>query len=92
MNKGEFVDFIANKNKSTKVDVQNVINVFTNSVISALSEGKEVNLTGFGSFYANKTEARTGRNPKTGAEIKIKAMNQPKFSAGQKLKDACNKK
>ncbi len=90
MNKGEFVDYIANKNKSTKVEAQKIIDVFTDAVMSALSEGQEVSLLGFGSFYANKTEARTGRNPRTGAEIKIKASNQPRFSAGQKLKNACN--
>ncbi len=92
MNKGELIDHIAKKHDCTKVEAQRIIEVFTNSVIDILGSGKEVNLIGFGSFYANKVEARAGRNPKTGAAIKIPAYIQPKFSAGQKLKDACKKK
>jgi DNA-binding protein HU-beta len=92
MNKSEFIDFIASKHNCSKTEANKIIDVFTDSVIGALGEGKKVNLIGFGSFYTNKVEARTGRNPKTGASMSIPASNQPRFSAGQKLKDACNKK
>jgi DNA-binding protein HU-beta len=49
-----------------------------------------INLVGFGSFSVQKRAAREGRNPKTGAKMRIEAYNQPVFKAGKKLKDACN--
>jgi len=66
--------------------------VFTDAVISNVGEGQEINLLGFGSFYSKKVAARNIRNPRTGATMLIAAFNQPKFRAGQKLKDACNVK
>jgi DNA-binding protein HU-beta len=65
--------------------------MFTSSVMGALGEGNEVSLLGFGNFTISKVAARNGRNPRTGAALKIAAYNQPKFKVGQKLKDACNK-
>ena len=64
--------------------------MFTSSVTSALAEGDEVSLIGFGNFSVSKMASRPGRNPKTGETIQIKAYNQLKFKAGQKLKDAVN--
>jgi DNA-binding protein HU-beta len=64
--------------------------MFTSSVIGALGKGEEVSLVGFGNYSVTKVAARAGRNPRTGEAIKIAAYNQPKFKAGQKLKDACN--
>lgn len=90
MNKGEFVTYIANKHNCNKVDAEKIIDNFTSSVISAVGEGKEISLIGFGSFTINRIEARKGRNPRTGEEMDIAAYNQPKFKVGQKLKDACN--
>lgn len=90
MNKAEFIDHISKKNGFTKVEAEKIINVFTDSVISALSGGKDISLIGFGKFYTSKVEAREGRNPQTGKPIKIPAHVQPKFSAGEKLKSACN--
>lgn len=90
MNKGEFVSFIAEKHDCTKVEAERIIDVFTNSVISALGKGKNVSLVGFGNFDVSKVAARAGRNPRTGDKIQIAAYNQPKFKVGQKLKDACN--
>lgn len=92
MNKQEFIDYISEKQNCSKVEAEKIINIFTNSVTSALSEKKEVVLIGFGKFYSTKVEARTGRNPKTGNPIQIDAYVQPKFSSGKNLKDACNKK
>jgi len=91
MNKSEFVDYIAAQHKVTKVEADRIINIFTSSAASALGEGKEITLVGFGKFYSSKVEARQGRNPRTGEPIHIEAYVQPKFSAGQKLKESCNK-
>jgi len=90
MNKGNFVAFIADKHKCTKAEAERVVDMFTSSVISALGKKESVSLVGFGNFTVSKVAARDGRNPRTGATIKIKAYNQPKFKVGQKLKDACN--
>ncbi len=91
MNKSEFVDHIAGQHSCTKKDAEKAIDIFTSSVIDALSQGKEISLVGFGNFTIGKVAARTGRNPKTQEPLQIPAYNQPKFKVGQKLKDACNK-
>lgn len=92
MNKADFVSFIAEKNNCAKTEAERVIDMFTSSVISAIGEGKEVSLVGFGNFSVSKVAARDGRNPRTGEKIKIAAYNQPKFKVGQKLKDSANQK
>ena len=90
MNKGDFVSYIANKHSCTKAEAERVIDMFTSSVIGALGKGEEVSLVGFGNYSVTKVAARAGRNPITGEANKIAAYKQPKFKAGQKLKDACN--
>ena len=90
MNKGDFVSYIANKHSCTKAEAERVIDMFTSSVIGALGKGEEVSLVGFGNYSVTKVAARAGRNPRTGEAIKIAAYKQPKFKAGQKLKDAVN--
>ena len=92
MNKGDFIKFISENNNCTQGMAEKVINMFTSSVIDAISKGNEISLIGFGSFSVQKVEAREGRNPRTGNALKIAAYNQPKFKVGQKLKDAVNKK
>lgn len=92
MNKGDFIKFISENNNCTQGMAEKVINMFTSSVIDAISKGNEISLIGFGSFSVQKVEAREGRNPRTGNALKIVAYNQPKFKVGQKLKDAVNKK
>ena len=92
MNKGEFVDHIANQHHCTKVVAEKNIDMFTSSVIDAIGQGNEISLVGFGNFSVSKVAARDGRNPSTGAALKIAAYNQVKFKVGQKLKDAVNKK
>ena len=92
MNKGDFIKFISENNNCTQGMAEKVINMFTSSVIDAISKGNEISLIGFGSFSVEKVEAREGRNPRTGNALKIGAYNQPKFKVGQKLKDAVNKK
>lgn len=92
MNKGDFIKFISENNNCTQGMAEKVINIFTSSVIDAISKGNEISLIGFGSFSVSKIEAREGRTPRTGNALKIAAYNQPKFKVGQKLKDAVNKK
>ena len=92
MNKGEFVAYVAKQNNIIQDEAKKSIDIFMNSVISALGEGNEISLIGFGSFVVSKVEARTGRNPRTGEALEIKAYNQPKFKIGQRLKDAVNPK
>lgn len=90
MNKSNFISYIAEKHGCTKAEAEKVIDMFTSSVISALGDGNDISLVGFGSFTVSKVAARSGRNPRTGEQIKIAAYKQPKFKVGQKLKDACN--
>ncbi len=92
MNKGEFINYISEKNSCTKVEAEKVIDMFTSSVIDAIATGNEISLVGFGNFSISKVAARDGRNPRTGEALKIAAYNQPKFKVGQKLKDAVNSK
>ena len=92
MNKTEFVKHIAQQHNCSQVEADKIINMFTSSVIDALSKGNEISLIGFGSFSVQKVEAREGRNPRTGDALKIAAYNKTKFKVGQKLKDAVNKK
>ena len=90
MNKGNFVSYIADKHNCTKPEAERVVDMFTSSVIGALGEGNDVSLVGFGSYSVSEVAARSGRNPRTGEAIQIKAYKQPRFKVGQKLKDACN--
>ncbi len=90
MNKSDFVRHIAEQHGCTKVEAEKTVDMFTSSVIDAISKGNEISLIGFGSFSVSKVAARTGRNPRTGDALKIAAYNQPKFKVGQKLKDAVN--
>lgn len=90
MNKSELIDYMSKQHNCTKTKAEEVINLFTGTVISALGDEKTIELIGFGSFYTNKVEARTGHNPKTKEPIEVAAHFRPQFKAGQKLKDACN--
>ena len=92
MNKSELIDAIAAKVPDvSKRAIGDVISAFTDSVGDSLKKGDAVTMVGFGTFKVGKRAARTGRNPRTGEEIKIAAANVPKFSAGQGLKDTVNK-
>ena len=89
MTKAELVEQAAKDAKISKVAAAAALNSFMDSVTKALKkkEGK-VTLVGFGTFSKARRKARKGRNPQTGAPIKIKATNVVKFKAGKKLKDA----
>ena len=92
MNKTELVDAIAASAGLTKKDAEKAVKAFTEVVGKELKKGGKVQLVGFGTFEVTKRAARTGRNPQTGAEMKIKASKAPKFSAGRGLKDLVNGK
>ena len=91
MNKAELVEAMAKKTGATKKATEESINAFIDVVAKALKKGDKVQLVGFGSFEVRKRAARKGRNPQTGAEIKIPAAKAPAFKAGKALKDAVNK-
>ncbi|MCW9045239.1 MAG: HU family DNA-binding protein [Alphaproteobacteria bacterium] len=90
MNKSELVAAIAEKSGLTQVEASKALGAFCDSVSEALANGSDVQITGFGGFTISERAARTGRNPQTGAKIKIAASKAPKFKAGKGLKDAVN--
>lgn len=92
MNKTDLVAAIAEKSGLSKKDAEKFVNAFTETVKDTLKKGDKIQLIGFGTFDVTKRAARTGRNPQTGAEIKIPASIAPKFTAGKALKEALNKK
>ena len=90
MNKSELVDFIAGEAEISKAAAGRALDPVTTAVKKTLKKGGTVTLVGFGTFSVGKRAARIGRNPQTGAEIKIKAAKVPKFRPGKALKDAIN--
>lgn len=90
MNKAELIDEIAQTAEISKSAAERAIDALVGAVKSRLRKDETVTLVGFGSFYAGKRTARTGRNPRTGAEVQIAAARLPKFRAGKALKDAIN--
>jgi len=92
MNREEFRKYIANQHSCTQIEAEKAIDMFTNSMIKALGGGNEVRLLGFGSFSVSESSARVGRNPRTGENLEIPAINRAKFKSGNKLKEALNKK
>ncbi len=90
MNKNELIAEIAERADLTKAKAAEAADAFIAAVEEALSSGDEVRLVGFGTFSVAQRKATEGRNPRTGAVIKIAASKQPKFKAGKQLKDAVN--
>jgi len=88
MTKRELIARIGKDVRISKASAEKVVNAFTNTVMRALKKGDKLTLTGFGTFSVAKRRARTGRNPKTGGEIKILATRVAKFKAGNLLKSA----
>ena len=92
MNKEELVQEISKKAKVTQKDAAEVLGALIETIEASVSKGQKVTLVGFGTFESRKRAARTGRNPQTGAEIKIAAKTVPVFSAGKKFKEIVNGK
>lgn len=90
MNKSELIDAIASNAEISKAAAGRALDATVTAVKLALKTKDSVTLVGFGTFYLGERAARTGRNPRTGKSIKIKAAKVPKFRPGKGLKDAVN--
>jgi DNA-binding protein HU-beta len=90
VNKTELVEHIAKQSDISKAAATRALESIVDAVKKTLKKGGTVSLVGFGSFSVGKRAARTGRNPRTGAAIKIKAAKVPKFRPGKTLKDHLN--
>lgn len=90
MNKNELVAAVADESGLSKADAGSAVDAVFSAIEGALKSGDEVRIVGFGTFAVADRAASTGRNPRTGEAIQIKASKQPKFKAGKGLKDAVN--
>ncbi len=90
MNKSELVDAVAESADLSKASAARAVDAVVDSITATLKKGDTVALLGFGSFLVRDRAARSGRNPRTGETIKIKASKVPTFKAGKALKDALN--
>jgi DNA-binding protein HU-beta len=87
MNKTELIDAVAAKTASTKAAAARAVEAVLDTVVEAVAKGDSVAVIGFGTFESRKRAARTGKNPRTGAAIKIAAATVPAFRAGKAFKD-----
>ncbi len=90
MNKQDLISSVADQSGLTKADAGKAVEAVFDAISASLKKGDEVRLVGFGTFSVSKRKASTGRNPRTGETMAIKASSQPKFKAGKGLKDAVN--
>jgi DNA-binding protein HU-beta len=90
MNKTDLTNAVADAAGISKTDAGKAVEATFDAITKTLKSGGEVRLVGFGTFAVAKRKASTGRNPRTGETMTIKASNQPKFKAGKALKDAVN--
>lgn len=90
MNKQELIAQVADLSGLGKGDAGKAVEAVFESISASLKKGDEVRLVGFGTFSVSKRKASTGRNPRTGEPMTIKASSQPKFKAGKVLKDSVN--
>jgi DNA-binding protein HU-beta len=87
MNKSDLIEHIAKQADISKAAATRALDAIVGGVKTTLKKGGSVTIVGFGTFGVTKRAARTGRNPRTGAAIKIKAAKVPKFKPGKALKD-----
>lgn len=90
MNKSDLVNAVAESAELTKTDAAKAVDAVLSSVTKSLSQKEQVTLIGFGTFSVRERAARTGRNPRTGKPLEIKAAKVPVFKPGKTLKDAVN--
>ncbi len=90
MNKSQLIDAVASKSGLTKADTEKSFKAFVETISEEMGKGESITLIGFGTFLVRDRKARTGRNPRTGETIQIKASKIPAFKAGKALKDAVN--
>lgn len=91
MNKTELINAVAEAAQLSKKDASNAVAAVFDSITDAMEKGDKVQLIGFGTFETRERGERTGKNPRTGEEVKIAACKNPAFKAGKALKDAVNK-
>jgi DNA-binding protein HU-beta len=92
MTKAEIVGKIAEGAELTKAQADKAVSIFLSSIVDALKDGDKVTFVGFGTFSVNEKAARIGRNPQTGAEIKIPAKTAVKFKVGKNFQEAVQPK
>ncbi len=90
MNKAQLVDVIADSTGLSKAVAEKMLDVTLDTITQRLKSAEPVTIVGFGTFKVSERAARSGRNPRTGEVIDIKAAKVPKFTAGKALKDAIN--
>lgn len=90
MNKGDLINKVAESANLSKAQAGDALNAVIDSIAGALKSGDKVTLIGFGTFSVSRREARSGRNPQTGASITIEAKNSVKFKPGKELNDSVN--
>jgi DNA-binding protein HU-beta len=90
MNKQELISKIAKDTGMTKTGAAAAVDSFIDGVVKTLRKGQSITFVGFGTFKTSNRKARTGRNPQTGAAVKIPKRRVARFSAGKALKDALN--
>jgi len=91
MIKSELVQILANRNPHlVQRDVENIVNVVFGAITDALTQGKRVELRGFGTFSVKHRAARDGRNPRTGTDVKVEEKWVPFFKSGKELRDRLN--
>ena len=90
MNKSDLIDEMAENGGMSKADAGRALDAFIDAVTRQLKYGNSISLVGFGTYSVKHRAARSGRNPRTGDTIQIKASNNPSFKAGKALKDAVN--
>ncbi len=90
MNKGDLISAVADKAGITKAQASDAVNAVFDGVANCIKSGDKASFIGFGTFSTSMRNARTGRNPQTGTEIKIPAKNMVKFKAGKALSDHVN--
>ena len=90
MNKQELVSVLAQKTGKTQVEAKSFLEAFTETITETLKSGDKITLVGFGTFDVQDVPARTGRNPRTGEPLQIKAKKKPRFKAGSELSEKVN--
>lgn len=91
MTKADLVEIVARQAEMTKKDVEQLVEIIFDSIVSTLNKGEKIELRGFGSFRVRERDARKGRNPKTGAPVDIPAKRVAYFKPGKDLKEIINR-
>jgi integration host factor subunit beta len=91
MNKADLITALKNENNFTKSEAESIVNVFFNQMANALASGERAEIRGLCSFYVKNYKPYTGRNPKTGKQIKIMPKKLPFFKCGKELKERVDK-